>query len=131
MLVHKAHRHEAAWQQYCASRDVARQQHDTAAAMAAAVLKAALDGISGDVEQQMSVLAEDKVMLLSEQQILQVSREQLFTVATCPASTNKHLFAAAVHALAARAHFPEVWNAEASILLLLLAACCCMPAAVG
>jgi hypothetical protein len=74
MLVRKAHRHEAAWQQYCASRDVARQQHDTAAAMAAAVLKAALDGISGDVEQQMSVLAEDKVMLLSEQQILQVRR---------------------------------------------------------
>jgi hypothetical protein len=97
MLVRKAHRHEAAWQQYCASRDVARQQHDTAAAMAAAVLKAALDGVSGDVEQQMSVLAEDKVMLLSEQQILQVSREQLPAVAVCPASTSQHILARAFH----------------------------------
>lgn len=72
MLVRKAIRHEAAWQQYCASRDVARQQHDTAAAMAAAVLKVALNDVSENVEQQMSVLAEDKIMLLSEQQILQV-----------------------------------------------------------
>lgn len=75
MLVGKAHRHEATWQQYCASRDTARQQHDTAAAAAAAVLKATLDGVSYDIEQQMSVLAEDKVMLLSEQQILQVRLE--------------------------------------------------------
>jgi hypothetical protein len=76
MLVGKAHRHEATWQQYCTSRDTARQHRDTAAAMAAAVLKAALDGISLDVEQQMSVLAEDKVMLLSEQVILQVRFQQ-------------------------------------------------------
>jgi hypothetical protein len=104
MLVRKAHRHEAAWQQYCASRNVARQQHDTAVAMAAAVLKAALDGVSGDVEQQLSVLAEDKVMLLSEQQILQVSREQLFALAMCPARTSWESVCNSFHMMVAAHH---------------------------
>lgn len=45
-----------------------------AVAKAAAALKAALDGVSSDIEQEMAVLADDKVMVLSEQQITQVSR---------------------------------------------------------
>lgn len=72
MLASKAERHEAAWQQYLASKDVAKQHHHQASAAAAAALKARLKAVEADIEQQMSVLSEDKVMVLDEQQIGQV-----------------------------------------------------------
>ena len=74
MLISKAERHEAAWQQYLSSRELARQQHDQAAAAAAAALKARLSSVDHDIEHEMAVLAEDKVMVLDEQQIGQVGR---------------------------------------------------------
>lgn len=73
MLASKAIRHEAAWQQYVASKELARQQHHQVSAAAAAALAARIKSIAADVEHAMSVLAEDQVMVLDKQQVLQVS----------------------------------------------------------
>lgn len=72
MLVSKKHRHDAAWQQYQSSKEVANQQHQHASAAAAASLTGHLKNVAADIENVMSVLAKDKVMVLDEQQIQQV-----------------------------------------------------------
>lgn len=72
MLHSKAQRHAAAWERYQASRQQSEQRHNAAAAASAASSKASLETINSQVEQQMSVLADDRVMVLDEVQLHQV-----------------------------------------------------------
>lgn len=73
MLSNKAARHAAVWDRYQASRQQADDRHRAAAAAAAEKSRAGLAAISSNIEQDMSVLAEDRVMVLDEEQLQKVS----------------------------------------------------------
>lgn len=73
MLQNKAARHAAVWDRYQASRQQADNRHRAAAAAAAEKSRAGLAAISSSIEQDMSVLVEDRVMMLDEEQLQKVS----------------------------------------------------------
>lgn len=75
MLQSKADRHAAAWEQYKVIRKNAENDHNTAAAAAAASIRGKLQRISQHIEEDMAVLAEDRVMVLNEQQLQEVSAD--------------------------------------------------------
>jgi DhnA family fructose-bisphosphate aldolase class Ia len=73
MLQSKADRHAAALAKFQAAKQEAELCHNSAAAAAAADSKAKLAAISSGIEQDLVVLAEDRVMVLTEQQLQEVS----------------------------------------------------------
>jgi hypothetical protein len=77
MLQSKADRHAAAWEHYKVTRQDAENDHNTAAAAAAASTRGKLQSISQHIEDGMAVLAEDRVMVLNEQQLQEVSANNL------------------------------------------------------
>jgi hypothetical protein len=73
MLQNKERRHAAVWDRYQASRQQADERHRAAAAAAAEQSRVSLAALSSSIEQDMSVLADDRVMVLDEEQLQQVS----------------------------------------------------------
>lgn len=74
MQISKAERHEAAWQQYMAMKDLAVQTLEQTAGGLVSQLKAQLSQSDAEIDFDMSVLAEDRVMVLDESQIYQVQQ---------------------------------------------------------
>lgn len=72
MLASKADRHEATWQHYLASKEVVRQHNHQVSATAASAVAAGLKSIEADVERELLLLSDDKIMMLDKQQLHQV-----------------------------------------------------------
>lgn len=90
MLQSKADRHAAAWEQYKVTRKNAENDHNTAAAAAAASTRAKLQSTSQHIEDGMAVLAEDRVMVLNEQQLQEVSADNLQATKLLPSCDPDH-----------------------------------------
>lgn len=71
MVMSKAEKHQATWQQYQHHKELAQQQHDQACATAASMLKERMRHMQEAIEQELAALKGDQIMMLTGQQIKQ------------------------------------------------------------